>query len=105
MPCNLSARTKPCRTRLQRQDFVTAERWVLLLETRKPQTAAGTSSQNRRIRRKAKNAVTKKKIDRGGSRGKRLRGAGTTEMLEQFYTVAEAAEIFKVSTDNATRMF
>jgi hypothetical protein len=50
--------------------FVTAERRVLLFEARKPQTAAGTSSQNRRIRQKAENAVTKK-IDRGGSRGKR----------------------------------
>jgi hypothetical protein len=51
--------------------FVTAVRWVLLFEAKKPQTAAGTSSQSRRIRQKAENAVTKKKIDRGGSRGKR----------------------------------
>jgi len=52
-----------------------------------------------------KKAVSNKQGDRGGSAGKRRRGRSTTEMQEQFYTVAEAAEILKVSTDKVTRMF
>ena len=73
MPRNLLDPHRSVLQGTQAPKFVTTERWALLLG-RANVKYDWNPSENRKICQNTKHAVTKKKIDRGGSRGNELEG-------------------------------